>query len=107
LSRSPPIPEFNQLKEVEARERWLQIHVIVIMEAVIQAENPLGPAGQVEEQGRFQNIMLGANMVLLSSTRRVGVAVQNEFRKKCNNKPKDGAEREPVVGTSQSAQINV
>jgi hypothetical protein len=97
---------------VEARERWLfyqiRVLVIAILEAVIQADNLLGPASQVEEQGRFQNIVLGANMALLSSTKRVGVAVQNEFRKKCNkNKPRDGAEREPVVGTSQSAQTNV
>jgi hypothetical protein len=47
-------------------------------------------------------------MVLLSSTTHVGVAVQNEFRKKCKkNKPMDRAEREPMVETSQSAQTNV
>ncbi|KAJ7878268.1 hypothetical protein B0H13DRAFT_1892730 [Mycena leptocephala] len=46
-------PECNQLKEVEAREGWLQIQiqVIAILEAVSQADNPLSPAGNVEEQG--------------------------------------------------------
>ncbi|KAJ7800500.1 hypothetical protein B0H13DRAFT_1932577 [Mycena leptocephala] len=37
------------------------------MEAVMQAANPLGLAGNVEEQSRFQNITLGANM----TTKRV------------------------------------
>jgi hypothetical protein len=97
---------------VEARERWLcyqiQVLVIAILEAVTQADNPLGAASQTEEQSRFQNITLGANTALLSSTKRVGVAVQNELgRKMYRKKPRDEAEREPVAGTSRSAQTDV